>query len=296
MKDFLDKVANNDQILIGLVIILIALIIAFFIVLLFSGKGKKKQQTVVVPEENTNNMQNPNVNFDQNEYVKETTAEFELAPIGDIAPVNDEFVPEVTEETPAHHVDTIDQLERKDVPTFSFDELSKMISSELDNYEPDPSIENTQVVDIVKEDTNPIPEVTFVDSFKEEKPVEPVMEPVKPEVNDNFSSVYVNNAVKPQTNNDQIVLPKRISQSDLMKALDKTTSNISDFEKKTETPSPKPLDIPEFVPVEPVQPVTNNFSQNFNEVKTASEPIIKDEDQPLFARFNQETYDINTKD
>lgn len=293
MKEFLDNVANNDQVLIGLVILLIVLIVAFFIVLLFSGKSsKKKQSTVVVPEDNLEPVQNPNVNFNQNEYVKETTAEFELAPLEDIKPTNDEFVPEVTEETPSHKFESIEQLERQTVPTFSFDELSKMISAELDSYDSDQSLEKTQTMETVKEDTTVIPQVTFIDSFKEEEkePIEKVNEVIKPEINDNFSSVYSNRDINVQNNNDEIVLPKRISQEDLMRALDKTSSSLT---KEAE----KPVNEPIFTPNIETNNVQSTFVSNFADNGRVSETVTNQtNEQPFFARFNQETYDINPKD
>ena len=294
MKEFLDKVANNDQVLIGLVILLIVLIVAFFIVLLFSGKkGKKKESTVVVPDNNYELPQDPSVNFNQNEYVKETTAEFELAPLEDIKPANDEYVPEVTEETPSYRFENIEQLERQTVPTFSFDELSKMISAELENYDSEASLEKTQVMDTVKEDTMVIPQVTFVDSFKEEvkEPLDNKDDVIKPQINNNFSSVYASRDIKPQNNNDEIVLPKRISQEDLMRALDKTSSSVAKVEDKPV------VNEPIFTPNNNLNSVQNSFVSNFTDSNQVSgNETNKSEEQPFFARFNQETYDINPKD
>lgn len=296
MKEFLDKIANNDQVLIGLVILLIVLIVVFFIVLLFSGKGKKKANTVVVPENNDNNMvQDPNVNFNQNEYIKETTAEFELAPIEEIKPTTDEFVPEVVEETPSHKFESIEQLERQTVPTFSFDELSKMISAELENYDSESSLDKTQNVDVVKEDTMVLPKVTFVDSFKEET-VEPMVKTtdvIKPQINDNFSSVYTSRDIKPQNTNSEIVLPKRISQEELMRALDKTSTSASTETTKAEA---KPNDVPIFTPSNNSNVSVNGFTSNYEAKPTSVNPVNETDETPIFARFNQETYDINPKD
>lgn len=242
MKELIDTLSNNNYVIYGLSILLGVLIILFFIVL-FSGKNKNAKKAdavensddVIVPNGNNN------IDFDHNEYVKETTAEFELTPLSDVKPTPDGFMPNLNyEESPA-----IDSNNKsvEDVPLadFSFDELSKSISDELDKLKEEEKLS--------KRDDNvlgEIPTVTFVDAFK-------------------------------QTNDE--IKPIEITK---LHDIDQTQVTQSEVQ----------------------MPVINNaaseptFITDFNQVanQKVSEPVIKEDETPLFNRFSPETYDINKKD
>lgn len=214
MNDIIDKLSGNNYVIIGLCILLAVLVI-LFIVVLFSGKSKKKKTTEVINEVKEESIPTNDIDFDHGEYVKETTAEFELTPIADLKPVEDEFIPEVKEEeSPALDMSSTGEIP---LPDFNFDELSKSISDELNR-------------------------------LKEEE--------------DASSSV-----ISP----------------------DKT---IDTFKETSEV---KPLDIPK--EENNINPSNGPILPENNEVKSSvNEPVLKDEEVPLFARFNQETYEINKKD
>ena len=254
MMDFLDKVANSDLVLTSLVIALIVLVTLFFIVLFLGGKKQNKKE--IIKEEKFDDTSNSaNLDFDHEEYVKETTAEFELAPVEEAVEASDEVSIDSSEESPAYNFEDMHgEIENKEMNNFSFDELSKMISDELEKNNIEEENTALEVSSEEKEESN-IPEVTFVDTFKE---VEEEIKPVEFSKLDNIGSVFekeepsrienvlIDKKVAEKTN-DEIVLPKLAS------------------------------DIKE-------------------EVKLESEPVIKDEATPLYARFNQETYEIDKKD
>lgn len=229
MNDFLDFIVSNEYFGIGLVVLLVVLVILFFVVL-FSGNKKKVNEIKIEDENIDTNLksdeENSNIDFDHSEYVKETTAEFELAPVTEVMPNTSEEIPEVREESQAIKVESSNS--EPIVKSFSFDELSKSISEELNKLKLEEEKELTNNEN--KEDN--IPEVNIT-KFDELASKVEISEPV---------FITEGASVKKE---DEIVLPK-----------------LAKEEKKEELP----------------------------------EPILKDEEVPLFARFNQETYEINKKD
>ena len=211
MKDIIEQLANNNYVIIGLACLLVFLII-LFLVLLFSKKSKITEEDSVLEEKTEENKTYDDINFDAGEYVKETTAEFELTPISELEPAPDEYIPDVNfEESPAIE---INQKEVDEVPLadFDFDELSKSISRELDKIKTDDNSEDN--MDLFKETGNEFKavEVTRFDDIKE-------------------------NSINPD---EGIIFP--------------------------------------------------------NKAENNTEPVLKEEETPLFARFNAETYEINKKD
>ena len=244
MRDILDFMIESEYFTTGLIILLIVLIILFFIVL-FLGKEKNVKNELAKDElKNDENNQNNNIDFDHNEYVKETTAEFELAPVSEVAPAPDNFVPEATEETPAIKFNSKEEPVLKD---FSFDELSKSISEELDKLK----LEEEQAE--LSKEFKPVVINNIADlddAFKESSEEIPVETPKAEEVKDNsenISPVFITDAVS--TKEEEMVLPKLANEE------------VKEVQKE-ETPK----------------------------------PVLSDDEVPLFARFNQETYDINKKD
>ena len=251
MKDIIETLANNDYVIIGLSVLLGILIILFFILLFSKNKKKQTEEVKEIDEQNiAGNNQSNDIDFDHNEYVKETTAEFELTPITDVKPAPDGFIPLVKEEeTPAIDMKTktIDDVPLAD---FNFDELSKSISQEIEN------LKNEEALMANEESTQ---KISAADAFKEIESVKPVEAPVTPNIN---STVGVN-------------VPNQ-------------TPKIEEFNEFI-IDSPFTTDAPK---------VENTVNTQVNEVinQAPSEPVIKDEQTPLFARFNPETYDINKKD
>lgn len=256
--DFIDELANNDLFLTLLIVILIVLVITFFLVLFFSGKKSKVKEVSnnLNKEDEFPTIAGNDINFDHDDYVKEATLEFELSPVQDVKAVLNEIKLDKIEESPAYHVDDNKSLEPTDMKNFSFDELSKMISEELDNLDKEDKIEESistpqesKVEEAPKVDAS-IPKVTFVDSFKtiEEEPIKletPVekTEPLfKEEAKTSFDSVLINKVVQ---SNDE-----------------------------------KEFDLPKLA----------------DNAKSDSEAVIKENDVPLYARFNQESYNLNQKD
>lgn len=237
MDDFVNFILYNKYFSTGLVIALIILIVIFFIVL-FSGKTKsvKKENNDETDKNDFTVRESTNfdTNFDHTEYERETTAEFELAPVSEVLPNTDESIPEVKEESQALKVET--NAEVPVLKDFSFDELSKSISEELDK------LKNEENTSNVEEETNQNPLPTFSSEIKE------VNVTKFDDINNNFEE------------------PKLVTSP--------------------EAP------VNEFLTEEPVK--EESFPVNDNENK--QEPILKEENVPLFARFNQETYDINKKD
>lgn len=232
MNDFLDFIVSNEYFGIGLVVLLVVLVILFFVVL-FSGNKKKVNKIITADENIDANLKsdedNSNLDFDHNEYVKETTAEFELAPISEVMPNTSEEIPEVREESQAIKIESSNN--EPVLKEFSFDELSKSIANELEKLK--------QEEDLNKEEEE-IPEVNIT-KFDELASKVEISEPV-----------FITNAASFKEENE-IVLPK-----------------LANDDKKEE----KNEEVKEELP----------------------EPILKDEEVPLFARFNQETYEINKKD
>lgn len=244
MEEFISNLASNNYVIYGLSALLGLLIILFFVVL-FSGKKKGTKKVDKVEENIENVTKSEDLNFDHGEYVKETTAEFELAPIADIKPTPDTFVPEVNvEESPTHD---IEEKNVEDVPlaNFNFDDLSKSISEELDKLKTEEEGESfTSQIPVVEEKEEVKEETSnesFMDTFKEESEFKPI------EIN-TISDLGLNPSEKEENiNNDNPFITEPV--------------------KETNEP-----------------------------VKEVNEPVLKDEEVPLFARFNQETYDINKKD
>lgn len=242
--DFIDNLANNDIFLTSLIIVLVVLVIAFFFVL-FLGEKKGKAKNIKTDNKKDDvlpTVDGNDINFNHDEYVKEATLEFELSPVRDVK----EELPEVQldrmEEFPSYEIERNSSVDETDMKNFSFDELSKMISEELNNLDNNESSENKS------EDTNK--EEAVINAFKEvdfePTPVEtdnfnfnPIF---KEEDKTALDSVLINKVVEPEKN-DEIILPKLADES-----------------------------------------------------KVTNEPVLKDENIPLYARFSQETYDIKEKD
>ena len=165
MKELIENLANNNYVIIGLSVLLGILIIMFFVLLFSKNKTKKPQESKVVDEENiAGDNKESNIDFDHSEYVKETTAEFELTPITDVQPQPDGFVPEVSaEESPAIDMKTktIDDVPLKD---FDFDELSKSISQEIENLK----------LEEANKGINPVEAENTVDTFKQIDDIKPI--------------------------------------------------------------------------------------------------------------------------
>ena len=84
MSDLIDKLSTNNYVIFSLSFLLIVLI-ALFIIVYFAGRGKKTKNENAVIDKTVNNSNISNdIDFDHGEYVKETTAEFELTPITDV--------------------------------------------------------------------------------------------------------------------------------------------------------------------------------------------------------------------
>lgn len=226
MQDIIENLSNNNSVIIGLSIIVGVLVLLFFFILL-SGKKNKKEETSI--DENIEPINEANdLDFNHDEYVKETTAEFELTPIEDIKPAIDEYVPDIKEEeTPALNINS--ESEELPLADFSFDELSKSIALELDK---------------LKEEKKSIPKEETEASSKNNE----------------------NDVINP-FNDDSIFKPYKVSKIEDM---------ITEEEKEEK---------PTFKVTEDI------FKKN-----DAAEPVLKEENVPLFARFNQETYDITDKD
>ena len=257
MSNVIDFMLTNDYFSIGLLILLIILIIAFFVVL-FSGKTKSIKKDKVLDGRFENEAIEANVdntNFDHNEYVKETTAEFELAPVSEVMPNTSDDIPVVTEESQALKVETpADAPLLKD---FSFDELSKSISEELDKLkdEEESKIEEKKEVFSIPGVATP----SFSNEVKEVN-VTNLDEIEKVEFPANYIRTY-----KVDENNHETEDVKEF---------------ITDFDvSKIDLPSSKPVE-----------------QDLFKDASKEAEPVLKDEEVPLFARFNTETYDINKKD
>lgn len=255
MLDFLDKIANNDYVLTGLVILLIILVIIFFIVLFCGGKTKNKP-VEKINNNDDNNLDNTssNINFDHDEYVKETTGEFDLTPLREIEPVNDEVSLDTVEESPAYNINSDNNShEISEMNNFSFDELSKMISEELNKME----INEPQSVETKPEVENNIPEVKFIDTFKE---VEEEVKPVEVTKVENIENVFQE---KSENDFNKIFVDKKVN-----------------LEKTAQIELPK---------------LAGNSGEEIKP-NVSNEPLIKDENTPLYARFNQESYELNKED
>ena len=307
MKEIIDKAANNDYVLIGLIALLVLLVIIFFIVLLFGGKKKEDSSSNKSEELSNTDVITPtlieptNLDFDHEEYVKETTAEFELTPLEDIKPAEDEALPVVMEESPTRKVESINPIDQNMVNTFNFEELSRMISEELDKVNnensdlpkeikeekiefPDEhkSLFETlsQSEDVKSENRVDTPSFSF-EPIKEEKvEVAPTIEPTVPEVK------FVDSFKEIESTPTKVEVEKPRSISDDLRA--KFNNNYSSVflnnDTRKEDAESIGFELPKLAEEKPM------------EVNKTSEPVIKEEDVPLFERFNQETYDINKKD
>ena len=226
MNELIEYIACNDFVTMALIVLLAVLIILFFVVL-FSGKKKVVNKAITDDNIDANlksDDTDQSIDFNHSEYVKETTAEFELAPVSEVMPNTTEEIPEVKEESQAIKIESSgNEPVLKD---FSFDELSKSISEELDKLK----IEEEQGL-INKDEEEP---------FK------------------NFHEV-------------------KISKFDEIKNDD----NDSEPTFITESASLKEEKSPELPKLAKEE---------------SNEPVIKEEEVPLFARFNNETYDLNKKD
>lgn len=240
MKELIDTLANNDYVIYSLAGLLGILVILFFI-LLFSGKNKKTKKEEKIVENIEEKIVPDAIDFDHNEYVKETTAEFELTPIADVKPTPDEFVPDVKfEESPA--ID-INAKNVEDVPLadFNFDELSKSISAELDKLRDD---------ELKAKEANKSYEVPTAEAFS-----------------------AAENGIKP------IELAR---YEDL---------KLDEVEQTSDVKYEEPTFITDFNAIPDTKPIETQVQESKD-----STPVINDVETPLFARFNQETYDINAKD
>ena len=184
-----------------------------------------------------------NTDFDHNEYVKETTAEFELAPVSDVMPNTSDDIPVAIEESKALNVETpTDAPLLKD---FSFDELSKSISKELNKLKDE---EESKIEEKKEEFTIPVVTPSIFSSEVKEVNVT--------NLNDlNKEDIKIDNS-----------------------------SEVNEFITDFDTSKVEPSNI-------------NNPERDlFKDASKEAEPVLKDEEVPLFARFNTETYDINKKD
>ncbi len=240
MMDFIDNLANNDIFLTSLIIVLVILVITFFLVLFLGGKKNKPKNNI--KENKTDDIfptvEGNDVDFNHEEYVQEATNEFELTPVQDVKEVLSEVQLDKIEESPAYQVENNSFNEEPEMRNFSFDELSKMISDELDNIDKkeEETSENNETINNDEQDS-------FINTFKQVE-TEPISVEAEPELNSttSFDSLMINKVVESEKNED-IVLPKL---------------------KDEETAS--------------------------------NEPIIKDEEVPLYARFNHESFDLKDKD
>lgn len=258
MQEIINDLANNNYVIIGLGVLLGVLIILFFIILLSGKKKKVKDVKVNVEESIVGETNTNNIDFDHNEYVKETTAEFELTPITELKPTPDEFVPDVKyEETPAINVNnkTVEDIPLAD---FNFDELSKSISEELDKLrdngiKTEEELTSNTTDDAVTLNTaiNSVSEANNVDAFKE-----------------------VNSDIKPVEVTSVNNIPEPINLNPVQGPVYQEPANN------------EPSFITDYSDIKP----------NTEVAPTNSDPVIKEETTPLFTRFNQETYDINKKD
>lgn len=234
MNDLINNLANNNYVIIGLAVLL-GLLITLFVVILLSDKKEKPRKDNKTIEKNNDEqiITTDEINFDHDGYIKETTAEFELAPISEINPVSDDQELEVkVEETPARDFKDVEAP----LGDFSFDELSKSISEELDKLKLEE--ENADENKVVEEPTATIPQIREV--------------PV---------------------------------------------SKVSDINVSSQEPT---FIQPDFIINNPAESVQPNFQPEVNKEPVQSnnvvEPVLKENNVPLFARFNQETYDISNKD
>ena len=267
MSELIENLANNNNVIIGLSVLL-GILVILFIIMLFSNKGKKpKKEETLDQNIEVNSSSNNNIDFDHGEYVKETTAEFELTPITEVNPVPDEFVPNVNvEESPA--IDKSKNVEDVPLADFNFDDLSKSISEELDKLKEEEYSQAVETIPVAQETNIEAPKADVVDAFKE---VEPEFKSLDVAKFEEFTSPNINPS-------EGIVTPEApISEPSFI-------TDFSAFETQTEPVKPaeieKPVEVSEVVLEKPI----------------VNEPVIKENDVPLFARFNQETYDINKKD
>lgn len=260
MKELIENLANNNYVIIGLSVLLGILIIMFFVLLFSKNKTKKPQESKVVDEENiAGDNKESNIDFDHSEYVKETTAEFELTPITDVQPQPDGFVPEVSaEESPAIDMKTktIDDVPLKD---FDFDELSKSISQEIENLK----------LEEANKGINPVETENTVDTFKQIDDIKPIEVTKVDNIN---TTVNTDAGVTNPT-------PEVASFNEF----------IIDAPTSAPTPAPEAPSAPSFEPVSAPAPQAPAAPAN-------PEPVISDTQTPLFASFNPETFDISNKD
>lgn len=304
MKEFIDKMANNDYVLIALIALLILLVIAFFIVLLCSGKKKNKNNSL--SDESTKSVvdvpastPNDNIDFNHEEYVKETTAEFELTPIADIKPISEDVMPIVQEESPSRKVENIRPVEAGLMNTFSFDELSKMISEELnkseENVASSSSAQNENYSFEVKDEPKDI--FNSKPAF-ESKPVLDEGDPYafafeKPQATEPSTDAFKTIAEEPKPvelpKTNEVKAPEVNASSSISDNLRAKFSNNFGTLFTNNNVVSNDIELPKMASEEVKNPEPLNVMEK-------NEPVIKDEEVPLFARFNQETYDINKKD
>lgn len=229
MLDFFNNIFGNEYFGIALIALLIFLVVLFFIILIF-GKDDKDKKILAeskdgfaddsVPEKIEINNDNT-TSFDISEFTKEATGEFELKEIEDVKPVDNDFLPEVKEESPAINIvsETSKTLDDEGSPNgvlmedFNFDDLSKSIADELEKLKNEQStIEvkpaEKEVIDTPNEPAA-IPSVKFVDSF-EEVNVTPIKELAKEKIE--LPKVDLRNNDEPVIKEDNVPLYARLNQ------------------------------------------------------------------------------------
>ncbi|MBR5662553.1 MAG: hypothetical protein IKX00_02735 [Bacilli bacterium] len=260
MKELIENLANNNYVIIGLSVLLLILVIIFLVLLFAKNKNKKPVEPKAIDEENIAGTTNENnLDFDHSEYVKETTAEFELTPITDVQPTPDGFVPNVSaEESPAIDVKT-KTVDEVPLANFSFDELSKSISQEIENLKKEE--ENNASISSTDDSA---------DTFKQIDDIKPVEVTKVDNINAavNTDAGVTNPTLAPEVASfNEFIIEAPVAEA---------------------TPNPAPA--PSFEPVQSAASASSPAQQ------TNPQPVISDVQTPLFASFNQETYDINKKD
>lgn len=275
MVEFFEFMLGNKYYSLALLALLVVLLIVFFCILF-----NTKDENIKTEVKKKDNDHEENYDAKHEDYVKETTAEFELIEINEdeLSPTPDEVMPEIKEESPAYNFSSqATKVSDEFVTDFSFDKLSQMIMNSFDKID-----ENTDQV--VNEDADAKAAVEQV-----------VTDDVNLDENDKAAEeVKIEDASlnKDEENNEEEI-------TDAFKEVTPFTSvevtNIEEIDKKNYTKNNNAFSSV-FVNKDVISSSLDKITLDKKEVvEEKNEPILKDNDVPLFARFENETYDLTNK-